>query len=72
MSSRVVRGVCVRGRPIKDVSRSVLEIEVIRQRQQIEALQDTIRLNHAMWSKAMTSGAMNGNPADHYEVPSDH
>jgi len=64
-----VRGICVRGRPIKDVSRSVLEQEVIRQRQQIEALQDSIRLNHTMWSKAMSSGAMSGNPADHQEVP---
>lgn len=56
----------VRGRPIHEVSREALEAEVIRQREQIAALQESIRLNHTMWQRAMNQGAMTGNPA-HYQ-----
>lgn len=57
----------VRGRPIAEQPREVLEIEIMRQREQIAALQESIRLNHLMWSRAMNEGAMTGNPASYHQ-----
>lgn len=57
----------VRGRPIAEQPREVLEVEIARQREQIAALQESIRLNHLMWSRAMNDGAMTSNPANYHQ-----
>lgn len=47
----------VRGRPISEASREVLEIEIARLQDQVQALQDTIRLHNRMWGEAARDGA---------------